>query len=1613
MKIQAKREPRPFGAMERKNRAAFPGAHTCPRSLQLGPCRLSGTLPPTPLSTTGCAFQPRVPDVSTLFPLSIFPSPNPRHIETSIREANDNLSPHFASHRSFQARISALSTHYRFTPPPRKNSLFLHLRVSTSSSEPAAIRRRKYLICPFLPLSARYQNAPHLGLRCPGHPAKVGGNQNLCLFMRMSIVTSLVIFCALLTIPGETSGAGRQLTGVYAPAATPALPPEEAAKKFAVPDGFEVRIFAAEPDVVNPVGMTWDERGRLWVVELYEYPLGAAPGTKPRDNVKILEDTDNDGRADKVTVFADGLNLATGVLVGHGGVFVGQAPHLYFMEDTDGDDKADKKTIVATGFGLEDRHELLNGFTWGPDGQLYMTHGVFTHSNVKNPDDPNDDGVIMTAAVARFDPRTKKFEVFAEGTSNPWGVDFDAKGNAFVSACVIDHLFHMAPGGLYTRQAGNPPYPYAYGLLSSIVDHKHFRAAYAGIQVYQGDQYPEEYRGTIFMGNIHDSSIHQDRLTPNGSSFKASFIKDFLRANDGWFRPVSTQVGPDGALWVMDWYDKYPCYQNANADPEGVDRAHGRIWRVVYTGNEKGKPVPSHPEGMDLKQLSTRELVETLQHGNVWHRRVAQRLLSEKRASEAKPLLASVLQEGSSLDARLAALWTLHSAGMIDDAILNGAAQNQEPAIRMWAARITGELGEPSQVALGRLGVLAQDKDPGVLLAVATAVRQFTSGSLTVNTPPRKPAPETVSQVLSLLVLNQAASSDPVIPFLTWMAAEPEIARNPLPALGWLSENGMKNPGMAAEIIRKSMRRICDTSEQEKLHAAMLFLEHTPPQAEPLLIAALDGLIEGQRGKAFAPSAQSTVLARLGEHPNKEIVQRAQQLGTIWGDAAALQASLQNVADSNRGADERVQAIRAVKQQKLPAVREALVQVLDGDAPEPVVNEALLALAEIGGDDTGDTILRHWAGFRPGSRRIAAQALSSRRRWAVPFLGAIEKGTINLSEISSTVVRSLVQSKDDYVRNRAESVIGKFRESDADKVKLIAEKKRVVLNGPVDLKRGYEAARQTCFTCHKLHGEGAEVGPDLTGVGRSSLDALLANVIDPNQIIGIGYENVEVETKDGRIVSGRLVENTDTRVKLLAIGPKEEIVAKDEIESMRVSQVSVMPEGLEQMPDEDFRNMIWYLLNPPQDEKPIYLERKDEALVVRAQVPGRDDEVELVTGVLDPELRPYLHPVKSPSGKVVLTQDRPSDHVWQHGVFTGLHKVNGIDFWTEREGKQRFAALLDIFQEQDHAGWRSLAEWVAPGGEVVLEEEQLVKVYASSTPGEYNIDFDWTLRAKEKPVKIGQHEYGGLSVRMEYHPEHTHLNSDGDTGKATAEQRAAWTAVSRPFGPDQFGIVVYDHPGNPGYPAKWRVDGQGLINPSPSLQGDWSIGPNQERTYHYRLTVHQGELARERFEPVFKTYSALNFETIAGLAQDGESVALWNPEWKVVAPEFEHSPSKLPEYHGRRNVLLTHPYDREKGASLERIVEVPSNKKTVLQVNVASHDQGNWELRIYAGEKLLKKQVVDRAGDRWKTVTVDLTPFAGKKVPLKLENGANDWNWEFGYWNDLRVVSSELQQAAK
>ena len=379
---------------------------------------------------------------------------------------------------------------------------------------------------------------------------------------------------------------------------------ETAAKMMTVPEGFIVEVVAHEPDIVNPVAMTFDEKGRVWITESLEYPR-REPGPG-KDRVKILEDTDGDGVMDKFSIFLDGLNIPSGVAVGHGGVWVANSPDILFVPDKDRDGKPDgEPEVVVTGFGRTDTHELPNSLTWGPDGWLYGLNGVFNHSHVRyGKNNPNYDekhlGWKFTCAMFRIHPRTREFQVFAEGTSNPWGIAFNDEGDAFVSACVIDHLWHIVETGYYHRQGG--PYPPHTWKIESIVEHKHQKAAYCGITWFDSDAYPEKYRRKLYMGNIHGGCINVDRIERNGSTYKGFGEPDFLTANDAWFMPVVQKTGPDGCLWILDWYDRYHCYQDANRDPAGIDRLKGRLYRVRYVGSPSGgrKPPDSAQKACEL-----------------------------------------------------------------------------------------------------------------------------------------------------------------------------------------------------------------------------------------------------------------------------------------------------------------------------------------------------------------------------------------------------------------------------------------------------------------------------------------------------------------------------------------------------------------------------------------------------------------------------------------------------------------------------------------------------------------------------------------------------------------------------------------------------------------------------------------------------------------------------------------------------------------------------------------------------------------------------------------------------------------------------------------------------
>jgi putative membrane-bound dehydrogenase-like protein len=553
----------------------------------------------------------------------------------------------------------------------------------------------------------------------------------------------------------------------------PPLSPVDAIKKMSVPEGFRVELVASEPDIMNPVAMAFDEKGRIWVTESFEYPRHEpGPG---RDRIKILEDTNHDGRIDTVKIFAEGLNIPSGIAIGHGGVWVANAPDILFMQDTDGDDKADKTEVVATGFGRFDTHELPNSLTWGPDGFLYGLNGVFNPCEVES----HGKKLKFTCALFRIDPRTRKFDLFCEGTSNPWGVAFDPNGQAFISACVIDHLWHLTESGYYHRQGG--PYPPHTWKINSIVKHKHQMAAYCGITYFDSAAYPEQYRDRLIMGNIHGNCLNVDRVERHHSTYLGFGEEDFLTANDVWFMPVVQKTGPDGCLYVLDWYDRYHCYQDASADPEGVDRGHGRLYRVVHTATGR-------PASVALDKASNTDLVKRLGDANIYVRETAQRLLSEKKcAGVVSDLEKIVLDTKQPHKHRMHSLWALVGGQAVTSDFAGRLLVCEDEVVRAWGVRCVGSQFADNEAMATKVASLAKDSSRDVQLQVAIAVGKF----------------KKIDALQTWVDVLANCGDDPLIPHIVWQNLHPKLPAESDRLLGLVEKvNIDQAPGLAAMLPR-------------------------------------------------------------------------------------------------------------------------------------------------------------------------------------------------------------------------------------------------------------------------------------------------------------------------------------------------------------------------------------------------------------------------------------------------------------------------------------------------------------------------------------------------------------------------------------------------------------------------------------------------------------------------------------------------------------------------------------------------------------------------------------------------------------------------------------------
>jgi putative membrane-bound dehydrogenase-like protein len=546
---------------------------------------------------------------------------------------------------------------------------------------------------------------------------------------------------------------------------------DEAAKAMTLAEGFSATCVAAEPDVVQPIAMAIDERGRLWVAENESYPTWRPPSEGGKCRVKVFEDTNGDGKVDKHAVFIDNVNFISGLEVGFGGVWIGAPPYLMFVADRNGDDKPDgEPEILLDGWEHQDTHETLNTFIWGPDGWLYGNHGVFTHSNVGKPGSPAEERKRINAGFWRYHPLKKEFEVFAEGASNQWGIDFDDRGQAFATACVIPHLYHVIQGARYQRQAGQHFNPYTYDDLKTIADHRHYAGskgphagnglsdaaggghAHCGAMVYLGGNFPPEYRNKILFNNIHGARVNMDIPEAKGSGFVGRHGNDFLFANDKWSQILNLRYGPDGGVYLIDWYDKQACH---TGNPKDHDRSNGRIFKVAYN-NPAGVKV-------DVAKLATKELVELTLHKNDWYVRHARKVLQERKpGAEAWTPLAEIATTHADPTRVLRAMWALHVTGGFTEALALKMIGHKDAHVRAWAIQLSLEDRKPATSILTRMSELSKsDPSPVVRLYLASGAQRLTN--------------EQRLPVLEGLLAHEEDTDDHNLPLMYWYAAEPLV----------------------------------------------------------------------------------------------------------------------------------------------------------------------------------------------------------------------------------------------------------------------------------------------------------------------------------------------------------------------------------------------------------------------------------------------------------------------------------------------------------------------------------------------------------------------------------------------------------------------------------------------------------------------------------------------------------------------------------------------------------------------------------------------------------------------------------------------------------------------
>ena len=954
----------------------------------------------------------------------------------------------------------------------------------------------------------------------------------------------------------------------------PFTSPQEALAAFKLPDGFSATVFAAEPDVRQPIAMTFDQRGRLWVVENYTYGDKKLRFDRAvNDRVLIFEDTDGDGKFDVRKVFWEQSKLVTGIEIGMGGVWLTAAPEMIFIPDRNRDDVADgpPETILV---GFDDNavaHNVVNGLRWGPAGWLYGRHGILATSSVGLAGSSASERQKINCGIWRFHPVFKKFEIVAHGSTNPWGWDYDQHGEMFMINTVIGHLFHVVPGARFERMYGSHENPFTYQVIKQTADHFHWDEgerwqeakkgalssgtdaaggghAHSGLMIYQGGRWPASYSQNLMTLNFHGRRINQDHIKRTGNSYTAIHGKDEFFTSDPWYRGVELRYGPDGNVFVLDWTDIGECHES-----DGVHRSSGRIFKFSYAEGD----VSENQAAFDLGKYSEVDLLQKFSSSNQWWVRSARRELVNRhfeRALKQETVSAAkkMWENGSlSVPQRLAAVWFLYSIGEMPAEDLIRLSREDNEHLRSWSVRLMGDgLIDLEPKSVNRLKELATNDSSGL-------VRMYIASSLD------RLAPTDAIETASRLVGHQQDAGDRVQPYLIWYRIEPLLMSN-IDAAVSLARTSQVN------LVRRNIARRMAAGIESQPEAIDRLLQLSVTDALPVRRDVLAGISLGLEGwsEAKPPSSWSAFAATFKEEAGLHEVELAadanlvDELNRVFGDGRTAESLVKIALDRSISVTARKRAIASLG--KSSNGGDELLKLAPLLRHRELAVDSLKAMARIDSPKVPELIFASFKKFRGDAKSAAIDTLTARPQWARRLLEMVGAGKVDRSLLTAWHARQVTSFDQEELNALLASAWGAVRQTSKERKAEIAAMSKVLTEerlNQADLENGERVFSLVCGNCHRMFGKGAQIGPDLTGANRSNLNYLLENILDPSATLATSYRSSLILLEDGRLITGVVVEETD---RVVGVQTKDEIVKIDKrtIEERKQSDQSLMPEGL-------------------------------------------------------------------------------------------------------------------------------------------------------------------------------------------------------------------------------------------------------------------------------------------------------------------------------------------------------------------------------------------------------------------------------------------------------------------